>query len=111
MVTSPAQAPTLVDARGQRITLGSQLARGGEGTVYPVIGRPDLVAKVYHQAVSADKAAKLAAMAQLSSDRLRNIAAWPIDTMHAQPGGPIRGLLMPLVRDHQEIHVLYGPKT
>ncbi len=111
MIAKSASTAPLVDARGRRITLGPQLARGGEGSVYPVTDRPDLVAKVYHGPVSAEKAAKLAAMARLPSDRLRRLAAWPMDTLHDRSGGMVRGILMPRVQDHRELHVLYGPKT
>lgn len=101
----------LVDAHGTPVKLGTQLARGGEGSIYPLIGRTDTVAKIYHETISPAKAAKLAAMAQLSSERLRSIAAWPTATLHHVPNGPIRGILMPAVLNHREIHVLYGPKT
>ncbi len=111
MTTTSASPLALVNARGQRISLGPPLAKGGEGVIYPIAGWTDLIAKVYHGPVSREKASKLAAMTRLSSERLRNIAAWPTDTLHDHPGGPVRGLLMPLVQDHQEIHVLYGPET
>lgn len=101
----------LVDAHGVPVKLGNQLARGGEGSIYPIVGRPDTVAKIYHNTISSDKASKLAAMAQLSSDRLQKIAAWPSETLHHVAQGPIRGILMPAVLSHREIHVLYGPKT
>jgi DNA-binding helix-hairpin-helix protein with protein kinase domain len=29
------------------IVLGKELGRGGEGAVYPVVGAPNLVAKIY----------------------------------------------------------------
>ncbi len=101
----------IVDGRGTSVALGPRLARGGEGGIYPVVGRPDTVAKIYHETISPAKAAKLTAMAQLSSEQLRAVAAWPTTTLHHIPNGPIRGILMPAVIAHREIHVLYGPKT
>jgi DNA-binding helix-hairpin-helix protein with protein kinase domain len=101
----------LLDMHGAAISLGPSLARGGEGEIFPVNGRSDIVAKIYHATVSAEKTAKLHAMAQLSSDQLRAVAAWPTATLHHIPSGPVRGILMPAVIGHKEIHVLYGPKT
>ncbi len=40
---------------GQAIQLGRQLGAGGAGTVYEIEGQPHLVAKLYHQAPSAEK--------------------------------------------------------
>lgn len=101
----------LLDMHGTAIRLGPSLARGGEGEIFPVSGQPHTVAKIYHATVSAEKTAKLRAMAQLSSAQLRAVAAWPTATLHHVPNGPIRGILMPAVVAHKEIHVLYGPKT
>lgn len=108
---SPVPALALVDAGGRRVTLGPQLAQGGEGSIYPVTDRPDLVAKIYHTPVSPEKAAKLAAMVRLSSDRLRRLTAWPLDTLHDRSSGAVRGFLMPWIRDYHDVHILYGPKT
>ncbi len=50
----------LFDSTGRRAPLGKKLGTGGEGTVYevPALGN-DIVAKIYHVAVSPDKQAKL----------------------------------------------------
>ena len=41
------------------IVLGKELGRGGEGAVHPVVGVPDLVAKIYLKPPSAHKVEKL----------------------------------------------------
>src|SRR5437868_14787988 len=96
-VSAPVRASTLVDDRGQAVSLGLPLGRGGEGIVYEVEGRSDLVAKLYHQPVSAAHAAKLRAMAGLPSEKLRRVAAWPVATLHPGPGGATLGILLPRV--------------
>jgi DNA-binding helix-hairpin-helix protein with protein kinase domain len=101
----------LLDMRGTAIKLGPSIARGGEGEIFPVSGQPNTVAKIYHTTISTEKTAKLHAMTQLSSEQLRAVTAWPTATLHHIPNGPIRGILMPAVVAHKEIHVLYGPKT
>lgn len=100
----------LLDSLGRVVRLGTELGRGGEGTVFETTDRPELVAKVY-KTVDHDRMAKLWAMVQLRSDRLVHLAAWPVDTVHERQGGPIAGFLMPRVSEHRDIHQLYGPKS
>jgi len=102
---------TSFDSRGSRISLQSRVGIGGEGTVYRVLGRPGIVAKIYTAPVLPMKFAKLTAIVQSGSIELSKIAAWPIDTLHSAPGGPVIGYLMPLVEHHKAIHLLYGPKS
>lgn len=101
----------VVDKQGRPVPLGAEIGRGGEGTVYELAGRTDIVAKLYHEPLSVDKAAKLAAMAAISSERLLKVAAWPLHTLHPQIGANACGLLMPRVGGLREIHELYGPKS
>ena len=99
------------DSRGQRIALGKQLGKGGEGAVFETCNGQNLVAKVYHQAIVPEKADKLNRMVRLRSDRLLNIAAWPVDTLHnTTSGGSVKGLLLPRVQG-KAVHNLYGPKS
>lgn len=103
--------PTVFDKHGQPVNLGTELGRGGEGSVYEIAGHTDIVAKIYHKPLALDKAAKIAAMTLLPSDRLLNIAAWPINTIHQKPGAAVCGLVMPKVSGFKEVHTLYGPKS
>jgi DNA-binding helix-hairpin-helix protein with protein kinase domain len=99
------------DRQGQAVSLGAELGRGGEGSVYAVPTRRGLVAKVYHQPVDPEKAAKLSTMVRLRADAVLRLAAWPVDTLHDRPNGVVTGLLMPEVKGHKEIHTLYGPRS
>jgi DNA-binding helix-hairpin-helix protein with protein kinase domain len=99
----------LLDARGNPITLGKELGRGGEGAVFDVVGQPDAVAKVYLKPPSAQHAAKLSAMAGMATPSLLRIAAWPTGTLH-DPSGTIAGFVMPKVGGHEPVFKLYGPK-
>jgi DNA-binding helix-hairpin-helix protein with protein kinase domain len=100
----------LTDSQGRSVQLGAELGRGGEGSVY-ALSDPSLVAKVYHRPTDAERAAKLATMARLSTDRLTRLAAWPVETLHDRSAGAMVGLLMPRVTGYKAIHQLYGPKT
>ena len=90
------------------ILLGEELGRGGEGSVYTIEGDTTNVSKIYHKPVDNEKAEKLQLMVGNSRD-LANFTAWPSTTLHDQPGGKIKGFVMPRVSGHHEVHELYGP--
>ena len=99
----------LINGAGQPLELGPALGRGGEGAVHEIGGRPGFVAKLYHQAIGADKALKLEHMARQAHASLLEIAAWPVDVLRSRPDAPVRGFIMPRVNGFREIHSLYGP--
>ena len=71
----------LLDHRGQRVSLGRELGRGGEGAVFEVTGRPGLVAKLYHSGIDIEKAEKLRHMIRCDTGKLSKFAAWPVATV------------------------------
>mgnify|MGYP001162003855 FL=1 len=100
----------LFDSQGEQISLGNKLGSGGEGAVFEVPSlERGIVAKVYHKHINPEKQAKLRAMAGSCDESLRSIAAWPLNTLHGNRGGPIRGFLMSKAAGHEPIHHLYGP--
>jgi DNA-binding helix-hairpin-helix protein with protein kinase domain len=99
----------LVTASGATVKLHRELGRGGEGTVYAVDGAPGRVAKIYHRPPGPPKAAKLAFMAATAQPQLLRYAAWPEDTLHARPHGPVVGFLMQDVAARNSIHEVYSP--
>src|SRR5262249_14978672 len=103
--------PEVVDGRGQRLRLGPLLGRGGEGSVFELSASPDLVAKIYHSALSAERVEKIRAMCALRNDRIGRLTAWPVDLLSmASSRAPI-GLLMPKITGRKDIHHLYSPKS
>jgi len=101
---------TLYDANGAPVIVGRELGRGGEGAVFELPSEPEIVAKVYHEAVSQDKQAKLAAMSTMVTPAITGVAAWPLRTLHAdRRGGPVVGFVMPSVSSWPNIHCLYSP--
>src|SRR4051794_13816360 len=106
----PAPTPSrLFDSAGQTIDIAAKpLGVGGEGSVHDVLGRPSFVAKIYNAPQSAERSEKLSTMAAMATANLTKFAAWPTATLHAKPGGPISGILMPKVSGCKEIHHLYS---
>jgi DNA-binding helix-hairpin-helix protein with protein kinase domain len=86
----------LRDSFRASIALGPQLQSGGEGSVHPVVGRPSLVAKVFHRMPPDRTLQKLVEMVRLRNSELESVAAWPIDVLR-DSSGVIRGFLMPRV--------------
>lgn len=93
------------------VSLGRVLAEGGEGRIHALDGRPGFVAKVYHQPPGQEKVRKLEAMIAAQSARLLEVAAWPVELLRQEPGGPPIGVVLPHVTEHQDIHLLYGPRS
>lgn len=101
---------TYSNSKGQSLRLGSRLGSGGEGSVFDVIGQPDIVIKLYHNPLNPERAAKIEAMAQFSSPSLLKMTAWPRDLVQNGAKLPV-GLIMPKVANHKDIHNLYSPKS
>lgn len=99
----------------QTITTGEEIGRGGEGVVYTVVGRTDLVAKIYHPAQRTHTHhAKLTAMlTQPPLDSCRTFApphvslAWPTDLLFAEDA--FVGFLMPRIERSPNLVALFNP--
>ena len=102
---------SLYASGGDRIDLGPELGRGGEGAVFEVSGRPEVVAKVYHEPTSSEKGQKLERMSESGAGSLSSVSAWPISTLRARIDGPVLGIVMPRVGSRSEAHMLYNPQS
>jgi DNA-binding helix-hairpin-helix protein with protein kinase domain/Flp pilus assembly protein TadD len=102
--------PTFYDSQNKPYVLTEQLGRGGEGAVFSCEDDFELVAKIYHQPVTEEKAEKLRWMADNKNEHLLKVAAWVVDVLKDAPDGKVVGFLMPNVRA-KEIHELYSLKS
>ncbi len=101
--------PTFYNSQNQPLTLGERLGSGGEGTVYSCDDF-GLVAKIYHEPITAEKAEKLRWMAANKNEPLLKVAAWVVDVLCDAPDGKVVGFVMPNVKA-KEIHELYSLKS
>ena len=101
--------PTFYDSQNNAHKLSDRIGSGGEGTVY-ACEDANLVAKIYYESTTEEKAEKLRWMAANKNDRLLKVAAWVVDVLHDTPGGKVVGFLMPNVKA-KEIHELYSLKS
>jgi DNA-binding helix-hairpin-helix protein with protein kinase domain len=102
-------AKTLYTSSGSAIDVGRELGKGGEGSVFELPTLNNQVAKLYHKTPGAKKQAKLSYMASIADAQLLDYVAWPQDTLHPNPGGPVIGFLMPKVSNKDPIHMIYSP--
>ena len=101
----------IYNSQRESIVLGEKIGSGGEGTVYHIEGRADLVAKIYHHPPAPEKAEKLIALAQLGNERLLKMAAWPVDVLRDRPDGNVIGFVMKKIGQAAEVHALHSPKS
>ncbi len=103
---------------GEPATLGTVLAKAGEGTIHDVVGRPDWVAKVFHSTLAGldGKLAKVAAMVRSAPPGATQpngfvVLTWPLHTL-SDERGPV-GYVMPKINTTNavEIHALSNPSN
>lgn len=103
--------PEVIDLSGREVHLEALIGQGGEGAVYGIRSSEDLVAKVYHRPLTAERAAKIQFMSSLSNGILNQVSAWPTGLLLAKSGRAPVGLLLPRVKNAKDIHKLYSPKS
>jgi DNA-binding helix-hairpin-helix protein with protein kinase domain len=94
---------------GEGVSLAGEIGRGGEGSVFELVGRSSEVAKIYHDVPDRRKQNKLRYMVAHGSESLYSLASWPRDTLHRSRGGPVVGFLMQRIGECVPVHNLYSP--
>jgi DNA-binding helix-hairpin-helix protein with protein kinase domain len=100
---------TLLDSIGQSVPLGAEIGRGGEGSIFEVVGQPAYVAKVYHKRPLAEEhAAKLHTMISCWSNELETISTWPKSMLYDPISRKPVGILINKMVGARQLHELYG---
>ncbi|WFU06746.1 protein kinase domain-containing protein (plasmid) [Rhizobium sp. CB3171] len=99
---------TVFGSDGKKLTLGTMLGKGGEGTVYHIHKAGDLAVKIYNPGKASERKAKILAMTSAALHKTTDIVAFPIDTV-SDKNGTFMGFSMKKVAGFKNIHELYGP--
>jgi len=97
------------DSNGKEIKLVEKIGAGGEGNVYKISSQKNVVAKIYHNQIHDEKQHKIRAMIKSADDALKNVTAWPLETLHKTRNGNICGFLMPDITGCDPLHHIYSP--
>ena len=95
---------------GVAYKLGQEIGAGGNGVVYTIARRPELVAKISKHALGRHDVEKLDALVHGATPDLLNVAAWPIDCLKSSTGHVI-GFVMPRILDARPLYELYSPRS
>lgn len=106
----PGTSDTVRTAAGRRLALGAEIGRGGEGAVYRIEGEDGIAAKIYPDAIAADRRDKIHAMVAGGWHRDAASVAFPIETL-SDGEGRFCGFTMRLVSGHKPVHHLYSPTS
>ncbi|MCR5266459.1 MAG: protein kinase [Cyanobacteria bacterium RUI128] len=100
--------PTYTDKDGNIIKLGKIIGKGGEGNVYHVTGKRNIVAKIYNpKKLNDKKIKKLKVLCSLYDSELAEFAAWPKEMIYVN--NKAVGFTMAKISNGQVIHKLYNP--
>jgi DNA-binding helix-hairpin-helix protein with protein kinase domain len=101
-----------VTATGKIIDLATRnIGRGGEGQVWPVAGKPDLVAKIFHHP-TAEHRAKIEFMVANPAPRANGHCwvTWPLDILFTAGSRPeFAGYIMSKLTHAQPLFTCYNP--
>jgi DNA-binding helix-hairpin-helix protein with protein kinase domain len=90
--------------------LGQEIGAGGNGVVYAVSRRPELVAKIQKNTLSRHDIDKLDVLVRGATPELLSVAAWPTDLLKTTTGRVV-GYVMPRILDARPLYELYSPRS
>lgn len=97
---------TLLAGDRQAYRLEQKIGEGGEGAVYAVEDRSDLVAKIYRD-FDFQKREKLEHMSGLATKRLLRVSAWPLSPL-TDAENRVVGFVMPFLNGWQPLYTVYN---
>lgn len=108
----PTTVPEVVDSTGERYFLAEVIAKGANGTIYGVEGKPTLAVKMLHRTpLTGEAIARCEALIARRTANLGTIAAWPRSLVWEEGNAAACGFLMPRVNGARHLHELYSSFT
>lgn len=95
---------------GQTYRLSQEIGAGGNGVIYTVSRRPELVAKIHKHHLAQHDVDKLDALTRGATPELLSVAAWPIDLLKSAKGQVV-GFVMPRILEARPLFELYSPRS
>ncbi len=102
----PETGSTLRCSDGRSVVLGKQLASGGEGTVFEIVGRSEVCKLYFPDKLTEARRDKIGLM--VSDGFVRRGICWPLASV-ADAAGVFRGFLMPRASGQPLGHTLFLP--
>ena len=101
----------IVEQTANEVSLLPPIKQGGEGSIHPITGQPDMVAKVFTHPTT-ERAEKLRAMLdnQPVMAGTAVLLAWPVDRLFT-PSGECVGYVMPYAKDKETFYKIAQPGT
>ncbi|MCI5115767.1 MAG: LysM peptidoglycan-binding domain-containing protein [Candidatus Electrothrix sp. AW1] len=100
----------VTDSRNRNFTLSKDITGGGEARIWSVQGKPQVVAKIYHNTPAKNREEKLKAMVANppKQPKTHTAIAWPLDLLYS--GKKFVGFLMPNISGNEPLFYFYNPK-
>lgn len=109
MIESATHTGSLLAGNRTEYRLAARLAEGGEGVVYRILDRTDVVAKIYRE-FDHTRGPKLSHLVSVGSKRLHRVAAWPLSVLQ-DPESKTVGFVMEYLNRWQPLHTVYQTKS
>src|ERR1700722_18271266 len=100
----------IVDIQKRPVSLLKLLGRGGEGSVYEILGDPTKAAKIYLPDKAIARREKILSMAQAQLQNGISNVAYPIMPLF-RSNGLFAGFTMAKVTGRKPVHELYSPSS
>lgn len=92
---------------GDQLILGQRLAEGGQGKVFFVVGKPGMLAKIYHAGENlSNKKERLDHLLDRKIDALTEVAAFPLERIVDDSGSTV-GFMMEYLSSWVPVHQIF----